>query len=1099
VIKFPASYFLQNRSIFVCVAALLVFICSTQAHAIDSRARLDAEQMRSEKEKIEKSIQLTAKIKSPEDAQFLPDLYMTLAELYIDKARIGVLAKTYKVAATKLENVDLTAEKRLKRDAIDIFQQIENRFPDYKRMDRALFFQAHEYRELKEYKEAFEVYKRLNDKFLESPYWEESKLLSGNIFFDRRDFDQAVVHYNELLKRKSTYFHNIAHLKIGWCNIHRAKWLDAANEFHTAMKISVDVSSPAFVSEEFEKNDVREEALVASVWPLSELSADDLRQHPEYLDLVLFFQTEAYDQPSYRKVMARLGKRLVLKKRWREAALSFYEAFRVSGDTPSRLASLEDYYSAMKESGTSFFPAGLATELRLILERMAGESRAVEVVIAKSKKKPMREDIISKFETVIRDIGTTLHKNAVASKRQDDIDQGIKAYQDYVYLYPKGKFSFDMNVNLAELLYLGGRKIEAGTLYFELASLDKAKRKDLMDSSVRSLIEAMQKANELTLYERVRGRVALRDVGAKYIKEFPRSQAEPTLVFNMARTHYEERNFKLARTQLRSFVEKYRRSKDQEAATLLLLDTYYQLDDLKGMNAEGTSILRKGILSPEATQRVTAVLKDAQLKRVRTLAGDFGSKAYADKFLQLAKAQKGSSLGQTALLEAFTSMKATANPKIFDIGEQYLVTYTQTKEAKNVLATLIQLSLALVDGPRAANYLEAYADRFTDDINSQNYRNQALAIYESLGMTADAVQIAKKQNNLRAVLRLLRSAKSWSELAKEASKQPDTFGIYHHGLASLRLGDLKQAMPLFERLQATGSKAVGEEKDQVGHASFMLALESERVFVGFSKGEVMNPKVLQQKVALFQESERRLQSVISLGAGSWTVAALVELARMNASFARYLQNAPLPPELPREKFNLMVAGQMKLYGDTADQSLNQCVKTVNENTILSRFTLACVSRGRVAVSEVDEYELLPRGRSTSDLSEAVKSKLIKDPKDTKTLTEHAQIYFRAAEYGKSALFFQRLMELEPQVADHSVGYAGASMATGSLGTAFDMLKRTLKDHPEHREAQLLTAAIYKRYGLVSLCQASLSRANSAAASVYKDHPWVRELGVSCAI
>ncbi len=64
--------------------------------------------------KIEKSIGISKeKMKSPREVEFLPDIYFSLAELYIEKARFLYVLKLEEKSGTPMEEIDFTAEKRV--------------------------------------------------------------------------------------------------------------------------------------------------------------------------------------------------------------------------------------------------------------------------------------------------------------------------------------------------------------------------------------------------------------------------------------------------------------------------------------------------------------------------------------------------------------------------------------------------------------------------------------------------------------------------------------------------------------------------------------------------------------------------------------------------------------------------------------------------------------------------------------------------------------------------------------------------------------------------------------------------------------------------
>ncbi len=99
--------------------------------------------------KVDHSIEVTKElIKRSPDSPHLPDLYLRLAELYVERSR-------YVYARIMEQQPDsgavLSGEKALevqisKRLAIETYDRILKEYPEYASNDEVRFFRAHEYR-----------------------------------------------------------------------------------------------------------------------------------------------------------------------------------------------------------------------------------------------------------------------------------------------------------------------------------------------------------------------------------------------------------------------------------------------------------------------------------------------------------------------------------------------------------------------------------------------------------------------------------------------------------------------------------------------------------------------------------------------------------------------------------------------------------------------------------------------------------------------------------------------------------------------------------------------------------------------------------------
>ena len=98
--------------------------------------------------KVDLAIQSTKTlIDQSKGRPYLAELHLRLAELYIQKSRIVYFLRKKQVS-DDLDALKQLESKQLKLRAIEIYQFILDDFPRFKYRDKALFFMAHEYREL---------------------------------------------------------------------------------------------------------------------------------------------------------------------------------------------------------------------------------------------------------------------------------------------------------------------------------------------------------------------------------------------------------------------------------------------------------------------------------------------------------------------------------------------------------------------------------------------------------------------------------------------------------------------------------------------------------------------------------------------------------------------------------------------------------------------------------------------------------------------------------------------------------------------------------------------------------------------------------------
>ncbi len=1006
-----------------------------------------------EKQKLESAIELTkSKIRKPQDLSFLPDLYMMLADLQIQLAHIKMEIKKESSPQAKGNEIDFTGEKKLILDALENYRTLEEKFPNYPGVDKAMYFMANEYKGVGDNENALNTYKRLFQKFPDSKYADEAVVGAGTIYFEKKDFDHAISLFQKVLQSKSSTLKGVAAYKIGWCYINKEKWLDATLSFHRVFEEqNPKVMATGAIDK---KNDVREEALVASVWPMLELQPEETQKNPVFLNPLIYYKDRSYDMNSYRRVLSRLGKRLILKKRIKEAQIAFYESFRLADDLQTRIDAMESFYDTAKKLQVQSFPENAHHEVAKTL-----------IWIEEDGEYLPRKIFVSIYEPLLRDLVTMIHKKAKESGRSDDFLQAAEAYREYVFVYPSNKYTSLMYLNMAEAYFQGKNFSEAGVLYEKLASSQKnlKSRKDFYESAIRSYVEALKDQSYGTNLERVQSRTGVRSIATVFEKEFSNSKSLPMIRFNLAKTYYDERDFQAAAKLLMDFVKRHPSDSLSEQASLMFLDTYYQQDKMSELVRQA-NILLSLPLDPRVKSTIQQVAGQAQFKNVRSIAGDFGSKGYASRFVELAQKAGNSSLAEPALYEAFLSAKSKNDPQALEIGSTYLRQFSMNPKASSVLLSMIQLASNLADYRKMVLFMEAFADKFKNDPQSLGFQQDALRMSEYLGDIEHATRLAEKQNLQLKVGQLLAQSQDWNRLHSYATNIPGVIGLFYQGLAAYRLNK-PNALTLLERLEtADANTTVPEEMMAKAHAMFILAESQYRIFLSLDKKETEFSKVLTLKNESFQKLNQSLQKVISVGVGQWSIASLYLLGRAQKDFSSFLKQAKAPAGLSQQKLNEMLKPQVDSFQASSMASFSQCIKEAEKSEVLTEYVQGCLSSGAVSISEKSQSTPLWKSPGVQVQFKEESAALAENPKDINALWKVAVKFSRSGEYGMSLVTMQKILDIKADDLNVQAFMAVLFQAQGQEELALEKFQMILSKNPEHPASVHSVYEIYKRIG-----------------------------------
>ena len=218
----------------------------------------------------------TAEIKRVRDTEFLPDLYFSLADLHLQKSRLMYMIKVNKNKGTPIAEIDFTAEKRPKQEAIDIYQKIYAFFPKSKLRDRALFFKSLELRDIGQVEAMIKSFGQLNQEFPESQYLLEANIILGDYFLEeKKDIEGALIAFRRVIAKELSAYTPLAHYRIGWCFINQQKYQDAVTSFEEAVRTQGLVSKSSIeLPELYRKTDIRREAVLSLAVPYVEIYGD---------------------------------------------------------------------------------------------------------------------------------------------------------------------------------------------------------------------------------------------------------------------------------------------------------------------------------------------------------------------------------------------------------------------------------------------------------------------------------------------------------------------------------------------------------------------------------------------------------------------------------------------------------------------------------------------------------------------------------------------------------------------------------------------------------------------------------------------------------
>lgn len=1080
--------------------------------------------LKEDKRKVEIAIASTkALIDKSMTKPYLPELYLRLAELYIEKSRIVYFIRKTE-APSAVKSLDYLESNALKNQAIEIYQRILGNFPDFEDRDKVHFFMAHEYRELGQIDEMVRQYRAIITKYKESHYVPESYLLLGDYFFNaKQDLEMARRHYKAVLNYPRSSAIAVARYKLAWCHINKAEFKDAIKLLEECVT-STDVEK-LDVDTYKKKVDIKLEALIDMAYCYTESYKD---KNPQ--EAIAYFKGFSWSRPAYTAVLEKLAYRYLIKKKWSHAATIYRQLSTLQQNPEKLLEYSRNIFECVQAIGTF---KDVDADVALIIKALKRQKYSVHIP-EEEKEKNIRD-----YELYARDIITHLHHKAREKKSIEDFRLAADAYELYVGFFDESPVLEDMEFNYAEALFSAQRYLEAGKQYEKLANRmppSNSQKKEHIYSAVISYYNALKHKKDLNYYQIVYARAGLKVAGKWYAKDFPDGERVPEILFNVAWVTYDEGKHDEAIAEFSKHIERYPKGKEAKVAVHLILDAFHMKEDYEGLINYGQKIVHDSRIEKELRSEVAKIVHAAEGKIISSLtvaaledweAGKTGLIDYAEQY-------KSSGLGEEALNALVVSSKEKGDLEtMFSAGSQLISQYPASSRVEDTLGVLIDSSLKTAQFRVVVSYLEEFATRLPKHRNTKEFLCQAGHIREDLGqydlanknyqqiidhqrkrseqeqMVFAMADNAGRMGNIDSAIKILKNREGYLTTVGKIKADARIADFY------FQKKEFKKARKY--RKKASEAYRIKYAKKDTGMNDAMARMvynslrKSHVKYFNIQLKDRIDNKIVNAKTKLLEQLEKGYDEVVKYQSSEWALAACHGIFEINKEFGRFLKEAPLPPGLTQEQKEqyAQILGQKALaYEEKAAQYLQTCIKQANKWEVcdpkLAKYfidpsDLSGISRG------FDYFS--PQSRSVEIGVQSLKHErlrvlhyqLIQDPKDTETLAALAIAYVEMEDFRHSILIAQKALE-EKKDETEPLGVLYNTLGVSYLytrddGRAKEAFKKALEIDSNNIGAKVNLAGLYKYYGHIAKANGIYDTLPNGTVKDARDliHPQAREL------
>ncbi|MCU0576047.1 MAG: tetratricopeptide repeat protein [Desulfobacterota bacterium] len=1077
--------------------------------------------------KVELAILNTkALIHKARNKPYLPELYLRLAELYIEQSRIVYYVRRTEKgdAASAFDQMEANA---LKNQALEIYLRILNDFPDFEARDKVHFFMAHEYRELNQIDEMVVQYRTIITKYPSSPYVPESYLLLGDYFISKQDLDTAKKHYEAILKFPDCTAISIARYKLGWCYINELQFREAIRLFEDVVQGSG--KGKELEIDTYKRVDIKQEALMDMAYCYTECYKDN---PPE--EALAYFQKYSWSRQVYTAVLEKLANRYYIKKKWSHAVVVYRQLSMLEQESTKLLEYARNIFECVQTLGT-FEHAD--QDVALIVKALRKEKYSTHVPDEQKIKDQ------SDFELYARNIVTYLHDDARQKDAIEGFERAADAYKIYLDFFETSTVYTEMSENYAEALFSSRQYLKAGKQYealaMRMAPNDTGKEEKLY-GAVISYYNALKEKEKLNYFETAFAREGLKTTGKLYAADFPGSSKVPDVEFNVAWVTYDAGDYDDAIKEFTSYVKAHPGNKATKAAVHMVLDSYSLKEDYEGLIAFGNGILKNtDIADQQLKSEVAVILQSTENKVISSLtvaALDDWEKGKSE-LIQYASRSESSGIGEQALSAVILSSKEKGDIKtLLTTGADLVSRYPSSPKVEGTLNTMIDSSLRMAQFRLVADYLESFALRLPDHKNTRDFLLQAGHIRKDLGQyelsskdyqrlmgmksrnsaTLDEVVFALAENaqkvgDMETVIRVLTDNRNGLTEAGRVRADARSAALY------IDAGEFREAEPLLRRAEKAYPKMAALDDHRLqGDMAHMVYSETFRVqdeFMGLQlKGELDNA-VVAEKAKLLDRLEKGYQTVMLYKSPEWALKALYQSSAINSEFASFLKEAPIPAELTpeqKDQYAQIIQTKAAAYQDKADQYLQTCIQQGRKWEVCDPELAEFFNPPSAAEGNPRKHDSFSGSTASVEIGgqclldqdlKGLHEHLLKGKPDPNMFISLCLAYMQRGDYRHAILIAQKALDekkaLGPVEQASLYNCLGvARLQAGDDGLARDAFKEAIAIDATNVEARINLAGLLKHYGhdekAIQLYQ-GLPAAAEVEKGSYNIHPKAKEL------
>ena len=812
--------------------------------------------------------------------------------------RLGDLELEATEAEQLSENV-AAIETRGYDNAVDLYQQLLEAYPDYRRNDTVLYQLARGYEIGGKTDAALLVLNDLVTRFPATPMIDEVQFRRGEMLFLRKQYRESEIAYQAVMDYgDSSRFYEQSLYKLGWARFKSASHKDSLDPFFELLARKIgDV--------ELREGDDRlgalsraEQELVADTFRVVSISfsyMDGSASIDEYM--------KEHGQPDYAHVIyMNLGTLYLEKERFVDAAKT-YESF-VDQDPYHPQAPLlqVEVIEAYKRGG---FPSLVLEAKKSFVERYGMDG---EYWIRNSLQQ--NAAVAAHLKANLTDLAQYYHAEAQKKDKKTDYREAARWYRKYLAYFPGDPDSANTNFLLAETLF-ESEEYRAATEEYERTAYAYPPHPKSAESAYAAILSYREHEGSLEAAAKEQWHRAYLDSGLRFANTYPEHAESGAVLTTVAEDLFKQGHFELAISVGQAVVAKQPPVNAPLGRTAWTVIAHSQFDLNLFADAEQAYYKLRNF-TPPGDKRADRDIKDriaSSIYKQGEMARDAGDLETAvTHFSRLGQVVPDSSIRATAEYDAAAALiNLAAWDRASGVLEQFRDDYPDSEFADDVTHKLAVTYLEAGQGAKAAQEFERIAVAESSDADVRR---------EALWKAAELYKAAGSMSNEHRVLNgiVARYPKPLSESIEAR------FRLLEIATAS---GNEQERVARLKEFVQVDATAGPERSDRTRYLAATASIElAEPVRRRFEVLKLTQPLAnsMKRKRRLMEDVIKVYSDAADYGVAEVTTAATFRLGQVYQQFSSDLFDSERPADLDEaalEQYDLLLEEQVFPFEEKA--------------------------------------------------------------------------------------------------------------------------------------------------------------------------------------